>query len=362
MNDANLGQELLSARILIVDDDPVSLLLLEKILHWDGYLQIRSTTDPMLAVEIHGNEPQDLVLLDMHMPHMDGLQVMQKLKEHGADRYPQVLVLTAQTDMQIRKAALDAGARDFINKPFERWEMLSRIRNLLEARLLSNRLRDQNARLEELVSARTRELVDTQLEIVRRLGRASEYRDNETGLHILRMSKIAARLAKQKGLSADECNLILSASPMHDIGKLGIPDTILLKPGKLDEEEWKVMRSHTTIGAAILGDHPSDLMKIAREIAIGHHEKWNGSGYPYGLAGEDIPLVSRIVAVADVFDALTSVRPYKHAWSIEEAMREIDRTTGEHFDPELVHLFHEILPDIIRIHEEYAEPDKTSTP
>lgn len=348
--------DLLSGRILIVDDEPANVLLLTKILRAEGYREVTSTTDPREALRIYGRTPQDLVLLDIRMPHLDGFQVMEALSAMEPGSYPPVLVLTAQTDMATRLRALQAGARDFVNKPIDRTEVLNRIRNMLEVRLLYNRLRGQNEVLEVMVEQRTRQLADSRLEVVRRLGRAAEYRDNETGLHILRMSKIAAGLARQAGLSAADCDLILNAAPMHDIGKIGIPDSILRKPGKLDSLEWETMKAHTTIGAEILAGHDSDLMRMARDIALYHHERWDGSGYPHGLAGEAIPLSARITAIADVFDALTSERPYKRAWPLNEAMAEIERAAGTHFDPALAACFAAIPSEVAAIIAEHREP------
>ena len=348
--------ELTEARILIVDDEPANVLLLEKLLKAQGCSRLTSTTDPREALEIYRATPQDLVLLDVRMPHLDGFAVMAALKAIAPDDYPPVLMLTALPDLPTRLRALDSGARDFLTKPFERLEVLVRIRNMLEIRLLHNRLQAQRAALEEAVQARTCEVTETRLEVVRRLGRAAEYRDNETGLHILRMSKISANLARRAGLPDAECELILNASPMHDIGKIGIPDSILLKPGRLDVDEWTIMRRHTLIGAEILSGHDSELMTMARDIALGHHEKWDGTGYPYGVAGTDIPLAARITAVADVFDALTSVRPYKKAWPVGNAIAELDRIAGTHLDPDLVAAFHDILPETLRVMAQHAEP------
>jgi putative two-component system response regulator len=235
-------------------------------------------------------------------------------------------------------------------------EVLNRIRNMLEVRLLHNRIREQNEVLEQRVRERTAELNETRLEIIRRLGLAAEYRDNETGLHIIRMSLYSKQLALQSGLSATHAELILNASPMHDIGKLGIPDRVLLKPGRLDDEEWTVMKRHAQIGADILAGHHSELLQMAAEIALCHHEKWDGSGYPRQLQGTQIPLEARIVAVADVFDALTSNRPYKRAWTVDDALAEMQNVAGSHFDPRLVDNFLAILPQITNIMNRYAEP------
>lgn len=352
--------ELEGAKILIVDDEPANVVLLEKLLGSEGYFRITATTDPRRAVEIYRQEPQDLVLLDLRMPHIDGFEVMRILSEIEQDGYPPILVLTAQSDLKTRIRALSAGARDFLTKPFDRQETLCRIRNALELRLLHNQLRDQKRALEDTVRARSCELTETRLEVVRRLGRAAEYRDNETGLHILRMSKVSALIAKGYGLSSGECELILNASPMHDIGKIGVPDSILLKPGKLDADEWTIMRSHAAIGAEILSGHDSELMTTARDIALYHHEKWDGSGYPSGLAGREIPIAARIVAVADVFDALASERPYKKAWPTDTAVAEIARLAGSHFDPALEACFKDLLPEVLAIMAEHQEPHPIS--
>ncbi len=348
--------DLLSARILVVDDQPANVTLLERVLALEGYRNVESFTDPREVGAAYAARRHDLILLDLNMPHLDGFQLMAQLKTLEPDGYVPILVLTAQADRATRLKALSMGARDFLTKPFDRLEVVNRIRNMLEIRLLHNQIRDQNRLLEERVRERTRELSDTRLEIIRRLGRAAEYRDNETGLHIIRMSKYSALLAQAAGVSADEAEMLLNASPMHDIGKIGIPDRILLKPGKFEPDEWDVMKTHTTIGAELLAGHDSPLMQMASVIALTHHERWDGSGYPRGLAGEAIPLMGRIVAVCDVFDALTSERPYKHAWSIAEARAHLAENAGRHFDPALVKRFDEIFPEILRIREQYPEP------
>lgn len=344
------------ASILIVDDQPVNVKLLEKVLAAEGYQNVFSTTDSRSAVELFQQHESDLVLLDLNMPHIDGFGVMEALKA-VVDDYPPILVLTALKDRESRVRALEGGARDFVSKPFDRVELLSRIRNMLEVCLLNKAMKNQNQLLEEKVRERTQELDNTRLEIIRRLGRAAEYRDNETGLHIIRMSKYSELLAVAAGLSEDEGRMMLNASPMHDIGKIGIPDNILLKPGKLTPDEWAIMQTHTTIGADILKGHHSELMQMAGEIAMTHHEKWDGSGYPNGLKGEAIPLVGRVVAIADVFDALTTARPYKKAWPEDEAINYIQENSGSHFDPSLVTLFMKKLPAILEIRSLYPEPD-----
>jgi len=345
----------LSSKILLIDDEPLNIKLLEKYLKQTGYKNILSTQNSAIAVELYSQYQPDLVLLDLNMPTMDGFQILECLQRIETKSYVPVMVLTANTDDESRLRALEAGAKDFINKPFSKIEVMTRIRNMLEVRVAHKKLQQQNKILEQKVNERTQELRDSQLEIVQRLGLASEYRDNETGQHIIRMSYYSKVLAEHIGLSPKECELILNASPMHDIGKLGIPDAILLKPGKLTKEEFTVMQTHASIGSRLLEDARSPIVELARIIAMSHHEKWDGSGYPKGLKGEEIPLVGRIVAITDVFDALTSIRPYKPAWSIEDAIAEIKRSSGTHFDPEIVKHFIEALPEIIEISQTYAD-------
>ena len=347
----------LQARVLVVDDQPANTLLLGKMLAAEGYRDVVTTNDPTEVMALQRECPFDAILLDIRMPILDGFGVLRLLQEEARDDYVPVIVLTAQTDDETRLRALAEGAKDFVTKPFNRAEVLNRIRNLLEVRLLHRRVREQNELLEQRVRDRTVELYETRLEIVRRLGKAAEYRDNETGFHIVRMSKYAELVARAMGLNDQAAELILHASPMHDIGKLGIPDGILLKPGRLEPHEWLIMKTHTDIGADILDGHHSKLLQMAARIARAHHEKWDGSGYPRGLKEKEIPLEARIVAVADVFDALTSRRPYKAPWSVEASLNEIRRLAGAHFDPAVVKAFLVVLPRVIEIKDRYAEPD-----
>jgi len=348
------------ARILIVDDESVNLKLLDKMLSAQGYSNLVLVQDSRQVLEIYRQARTDLILLDINMPHLDGFEVMEQLKALDDPLFPPVVILTAQHGQDFLLRALNSGARDFITKPFYCNELLARVRNMLDAQLMHRMLYDQKAVLNEMVLTRTDELRRTRLQVVQQLGRAAEYRDNETGNHILRMSHISALLAKSIGWNEADCELMLHASPMHDIGKIGIPDHILLKPGKFEPEEWEIMKTHAVIGANILEGDDSDLMKCAGEIALTHHEKWDGSGYPYGLSGEAIPLVGRIAALADVFDALTSVRPYKEAWTVEAAVDLIKENRGTHFDPELVTVFLEQLPGILKIRDQFSEPENNA--
>jgi putative two-component system response regulator len=356
--------------IFVIDDEPANLKLLDKMLATQGYEQVVLIQDPREVLERYQETRPDLILLDINMPHLDGYQVMEKLKGLNDPLSPPILILTAQHGRDYLLKALTLGARDFVSKPFDRAELLMRVRNMLDVQLAHDYtyhqkellefqhllMHDQKAMLDELVRTRTDELRQTRLQVVRRLGRAAEYRDNETGLHIIRMSQISTLLAKSLGWSEADCELMLHASPMHDIGKIGIPDAILLKPGKFEADEWEIMKAHTTIGAHILEDGDSDLLTLAREIALSHHEKWDGSGYPNGLAGTAIPQSGRIVAVADVFDALTSARPYKKAWAVDDAVAFIQENAGQHFDPEVTMHFLKCLPEILTVRESYREP------
>lgn len=347
-----------TARILIVDDEPVNLKLLDKMLSAQGYGNLVLVQDSRQVLESYAEQRTDLILLDINMPHIDGFGVLEQLKSLNDPLLPPVVVLTAQHGQDFMLRALNAGARDFVTKPFDRNELLARVRNMLDAQLAHRLVYEQKDVLDEMVRLRTDELRRTQLQVVQRLGRAAEYRDNETGNHILRMSHISALLAKAIGWNEADCELMLNASPMHDIGKIGIPDHILLKPGKFEPEEWEIMKTHSAIGANILDGDDSDLMRCAREIALTHHEKWDGGGYPNGLSGEEIPLTGRIAALADVFDALTSSRPYKKAWTIDAAVDLIKDNRGSHFDPELVDVFLEQLPEILKIRERFSEPEQ----
>lgn len=354
----DLGKKIYMANILIVDDQIVNIKLLERILRQAGYSNIFSTIDPRQAINMFNEHDIDLLLLDIRMPHMDGFEVMDKLKEEVPEEhydYLPVLVLTAELTSETRSKALSAGAKDFLTKPFDQLEALQRIQNILEVRLLHKQVLRQNLELESRVKERTQELEDSRFEIIRRLGLAAEYKDNETGNHVLRMSMFSQMLAIAAGLSDDVAEMILHASPMHDIGKIGIPDKVLLKPGKLDSDEWRIMKSHVDIGVELLSGSDVPLMVMAKNIAATHHEKWDGSGYPEGLAGEGIPIEGRICALCDVFDALTSVRPYKKAWSTDEAMTHIRQQSGIHFDPKLVALFDSILGDVLTCQQQYSD-------
>jgi len=345
-----------SYRILAVDDEPANLKLLSKILRNAGYAAPTLVEDPRQFFAALGEVRPDLVMLDLNMPHMDGFAVLDRLAAINDPMAPPVIVLTAQVGHDHLVRAFEKGARDYLGKPFDAIELLARVRNLLGAYTAQKMMHDQKPVLEAQVHERTDEIRKTRLQVVQRLGRAAEFRDNETGFHILRMSHMSIVVAKAHGWNEEQCELLLHAAPMHDIGKIGIPDAILLKPGKLTAEEFEVIKTHTIIGAKILEGDSSDFLSMARDIVLGHHEKWDGTGYPHGRAAEHIPVSARIVALADVFDALTSERPYKKAWPVAEAIEHIKSNAAKHFDPTLVDIFVKNLPEIDAVRIRHAEP------
>jgi putative two-component system response regulator len=352
------SSSILNAKILIVDDLEMNIRILQDILHKAGYKNITTTTKPTEAVKLYHEIKPDLLVLDLNMPEMDGFQVMEELQKQNNDDYLPILVLSNEESQDIKFKALESGAKDFLNQPYDRIEVSKRIKNLIEVRMLHMEVRDQNHILEEKVKSRTKELYDTQIDVIQRLARAIEYRDSETGMHIIRMSNYSSCLAANAEMSMEDCELILTASPLHDIGKIGISDSILRKPGKLSAEEWVIMRTHTTIGAELLSGSNSRFLEVAKEIALTHHEKWDGSGYPNGLKGEEIPLIGRICGICDVFDALTTKRPYKEAWTWDETVAEIKAQRGKHFDPNLLDCFISILPKLKNIQEKYIDPQE----
>jgi putative two-component system response regulator len=331
-----------NARILIIDDERPNVDLLRRLLTRAGFQRLESTIDPREATALYIRFRPDLILLDLHMPHLDGLSVMDKLNEIVEASYLPILMLTGDISPEARREALARGAKDFVNKPFDNDEVMLRIRTLLETRFLYLQIQSDNQMLEAKVRERTRELEAAQIEIIERLARAAEFRDDNTGQHTERVGQMAALLAKEMGLPDSQVALIRRAAPLHDVGKLGVPDTILLKLGRLTEEEFAIVKTHTVIGARILSGSRFPILRLAEEIAFNHHERWDGDGYA-GIARDAIPLAGRIVAVVDVFDALTQKRPYKPAWSVDDAVAEIDRQRGRQFDPMLVDSFLKVI-------------------
>jgi putative two-component system response regulator len=335
------------ARILLLDDEPANLEFLRHVLRRQGYGALIASMDGLEAANHLDQVRPDLVVLDLMMPGFDGYQFLERLRAWlPEDDYVPVLVVTADTSADTRRRALAAGAADFLTKPLSPAEVRLRVRNLLHTRFLHGALRGQNARLEERVEERTAELNEARQEILDRLARAAEFRDDDTGQHTQRVGRLAGRVAQVLGLDDHHVDLIRKAAPLHDVGKIGIPDSILLKEGRLSAEERALMETHTAIGARILSGSRYPLLQLAEEIALSHHERWDGAGYPHGLRGPEIPLSGRIVAVADVFDSLTHVRPYKRAWTVRETLAEFRAGAGRQFDPELVEVLLRVAPEV----------------
>lgn len=333
--------------ILVVDDTPVNIDVLSGLLRKE--YKVKAALNGEKALKIAQSEPcPSMILLDIMMPGIDGYEVCRQLKSNPLTSNIPVIFITAKNQIEDERIGLELGAVDYITKPFSP--------SIVEARVHTQlALHDQNLALESQVKIRTKQLLETRLQIVRMLGRAAEIKDNETGLHVIRMSHYARLIAEKLSFGKAWADLIFNAAPLHDIGKIGIPDHILLKKGSLTDEEWEIMRKHPEYGVEIIGDNDSELLVTAKEIALSHHEKWDGSGYPKKLKGEDIPISGRIIMIADVFDALTTERPYKKAWTSEDAIKLINDNSGSHFDPNLIAIFNEILPEIHAIKEKYDE-------
>lgn len=333
--------------VLIVDDMPENIDALVGVLRDSYRLKVANGGEAALRIAA-SNPPPDLILLDVSMPGMDGYEVCRHLKLDPATSRIPIIFVTVKGDTQDESLGFSVGAVDYITKPISAPLVMARVATQVA-------LNDQRRHLEGEVRRRTAELESTRLEIIRRLGRAAEFRDNETGMHVIRMSHYSRLLALAAGMSTSEADLVLHASPMHDVGKIGIPDQILLRPGPLDASERGTMQRHCAYGREIIGDHPSLLLRLAATVAYEHHEKWDGTGYPRGVRGNQIHPHARIVAVADVFDALTSKRPYKDAWPVERAVALLQEEAGRHFEPGLVQRFVEILPEIVEIRERFAD-------
>ncbi|WP_373484130.1 HD-GYP domain-containing protein [Acetobacterium sp.] len=328
-----------NSRILIVDDTAPNVFLLEQLLKISGYANIFTLTDSREVLKTYDEIKPDLLLLDLKMPHFDGFDILEQLNALGEDDYLSVIVITAQSDKENRIKALELGAKDFIGKPFDHAEVIMRVTNLLEIRMLHNATKRSNRLLEERVQERTRENENIQLELVNKLLIAAEFRDDDTGHHITRIGKYAETLGNLLGFEKNFMLQLSQAAMMHDVGKIAIPDGILLKPGPLTRAEMDVMKTHTHKGADILTGSVSKVLKLGEIIALTHHEKWDGSGYPAGLSGEEIPIAGRITAICDVFDALLSKRPYKKAWTLDNTLTLLAEENGRHFDPHLLPLF-----------------------
>ncbi len=351
------------AKILIIDDEKANVRLLEVILQHAGFPHVHSTTDSRQALSLFLSVEPDLVLLDLSMPHLDGFAVMQQLPPEMIKAATPILILTADATRDTRHKALKSGAKDFLTKPLDESEVLLRINNLLVTRFygltLEARVQERTRELEEAQNQsleHMRLLEDSQAEMLGRLAQAAEYRDDDTGHHTYRVGRISGLVAKSLGLPDHQVDLIRRAAPLHDVGKIGISDAILLKKGPLTSEEFVKMKTHTHIGANLLANGHSKLVKVAHLIALTHHERWDGTGYPRQLKGEQIPIEGRIVAIADVFDALTHERPYKRAWSMSEALAEIEGQSGRQFDARIVKALLTLPPrELTPIHEALGE-------
>jgi len=321
------------ARILVVDDEPANLKVIREVLANDYRLSFAKSGE--LALQLIENEPPKLILLDIMMPDMSGFEVCKVLKANPKTAHIPVIFVTALSHEQDESEGFALGAVDYITKPISPAIVRARVKNHLS-----------------LVQAEQLQLAH--IDLIQRLGRAAEYKDTDTGEHIARMSRYSKVLALAYGMSEFEAEQLKQAAPMHDVGKIGIPDSVLLKPGRLNENEYEHMKQHALIGAKILENSTSPLLQLAHKLALEHHEKWDGTGYPYGLKGEEISIEGRIVTIADVFDALTSKRPYKKAWSVEEALDLLKDEAGKHFDPQLVDLFIGQIDSIIEIKNTYT--------
>lgn len=338
-------------KILIVDDEPNNLQLLRQILQ-DQY-QLSFATDGIKALEVARKIKPDIILLDIMMPDLDGYETCKQLKADPLFAKTPVIFVSAMAEIDDERKGFEVGGVDYITKPVSPPIVQARVQTHLA-------LYDQNRVLEKMVEKRTAQLTRAfekletySLDAIHRLTNAAEYKDKDTGAHVQRMSQYSASVARQLGLSEEDVNSILYAAPLHDIGKIGIPDRILLKPGKLTTEEWKIMRQHTVFGGKILKGSKAEYLKLGRTVALTHHEKWDGSGYPKGLKGSVIPQVGRIVAIADVFDALTSKRPYKEPFTLEKSFAIIDKKRGKHFEPAVVDAFFSIRDELVSIRESY---------
>lgn len=368
-----------TAKIMMVDDEPINVKVVRKHLMSAGYPDFVGCSDSTQAVEMIRQEQPDAILLDIMMPKVSGLEILQQVRANEAWVHLPVIILTASDDEETKVKALEIGATDFLGKPVNFVELVPRLRNALLVKAHHDHLKCCSEELQRQVRRRTAELLASRLELIHCLARAAEYRDNETGRHVVRVGRYVGVIARQLGMDDETVELLQHAAPLHDMGKVGIPDAILLKPGKLDPEEfelmkkhtgfgkktfepmspaeWTTFRSHTFLGELIMDVDSSPIIAIAAKIALTHHEKWDGTGYPLGLAGEDIPLAGRITAVADVFDALSSSRPYKEAFPIDKCFEIMKEGRGSHFDPKVLDAFLASREEIVNIRIDYADVD-----
>ena len=353
--------------ILIIDDQVQNIELLEAYLAPEGY-EIIKAFNGKDALNIIAANQIDLVLLDIMMPGIDGFEVIRRVRQGEKNRLLPIILVTALKEKEDRVKGIEAGCDDFISKPVDKLELLARVHSLLKVKAYNDLMLNYRTELESEVTARTQQLKQAlqriktaSLDTIYRLSMASEYKDEETGAHIKRVSRYSAAIARKMGMDENTVETILYAAPMHDLGKIGIPDQILMKRGKLDPAEWKIIKFHTVTGAKILHGADAEFIKLGEVIALSHHEKWDGSGYPNGEKGQQIPIAGRIVAIADVFDALTSKRPYKEAFPIEVSLAIVKQGSGTHFDPEVADAFFGIQDEIINIKKQHSEDNRNIT-
>jgi len=361
MNETAVAEAGIRPKILIIDDEPLNLRIVEAMLTPLGY-ECSTAPDGASGIDRAREWNPDCILLDVMMPELDGFETARRLRQDGVTHHTPIVMVTALQEVEARVRGLEAGADDFLAKPVDKTELRARVHSLVKLKRYHDQLENQQKTLEEAVARQTEQLrrmlqnlQQASLDSIVRLARASEYKDEDTGMHIQRMSHYAAAIARKMGLPDEEVNNILYAAPMHDIGKIGIPDSILLKPDRLTDAEWEVMKQHTVIGACILEGSESPLVELGRIIALTHHEKWDGSGYPLGLSGKDIPLAGRIAALSDVFDALVSRRPYKDPVSIEETCKMMETGREKHFDPDVLEAFLSIMDEANAIRNRYRD-------
>ena len=367
------------ACVTIVDDERINIEVVKAYLTEAGFSNFRSTTDSRTALNLMEEHAPDILLLDINMPHISGLEILESLRKEERFHHLPVLILTAADDPEVKLQALGLGATDFLAKPVDPSELALRMENVLAAKAYQDQLAKHSEMLEEMVRERTRELEESRQEAIHCLAKAGEYRDDDTGQHVTRVGHYTRILATELGFPSKEIELIEQAAKLHDLGKIGIPDAILHKAGKLEPEEYQIiqqhcgigceimnpsneddastMRQHATIGPKILSSTRSPLLKLAAKIAGSHHEKWDGSGYPLGLRGEDIPIEGRIVAVADVFDALSSSRPYKDAFNWDQCIEILENGRNSHFDPKILDAFLRSQDEIAKVQQEYNDPE-----
>lgn len=365
------------AKIVVIDDEPVNIKVVSRLLRIEGYQQFVSTTDSREALDLIRAESPDMVLLDLMMPHVSGIDILTAMRDDERLRHTPIVILTASTDQETRVKALRGGANDFLNKPIDPSELAPRVGNLLALKRHQDQLENYSSELEAAVRLRTAELESSRRDLLHCLARAAEFRDDDTGHHILRVGRYARLAAEGLGLDQSYVDCIEQAAQLHDVGKIGVPDDILKKPGRLTEEEFelmqkhaglgkrvlqrlspreeRVLRHHADIGAKLLGVAHSPVLEMATRIALTHHEWWDGRGYPLGLLGEDIPLEGRITAVADVFDALSTTRCYKEAFPIDKCFRMMSEERGTHFDPRVLDAFFSRRSDIVEVQMRYAD-------